>query len=82
MDFKAFDKGQGKLLLEGATDKIEEGIVFLSATDKGFGVFRILGSEINPAILKGLIKKVDPDQLEEQLKSSTASLGSIFEKEI
>ena len=82
MDFKAFDKGQGKLLFEGATDKIEEGIVFLSATDKGFGVLRILGSEINPAILMGLIKKVDPDQLEEQLKSSTASLGSIFEKEI
>jgi hypothetical protein len=51
-------------LFEGATDKIEEGIVFLSATDKGFGVLRILGSEINPAILMGLIKKVDPDQLE------------------
>ena len=82
MDFKAFDKGQGKLLFEGATDKIEEGIVFLSATDKGFGVLRILGSEINPAILMGLIKKVDPNQLEKQLKSSTASLGSIFEKEI
>ena len=32
MDFKAFDKGHGKLLFEGATDKIEEGIVFLSAT--------------------------------------------------
>jgi len=82
LDFKAFDKGQGKVLFEGETNKVEEGIVFLSAHSKGFGVIRILGSEINPAVLIGLVKKVDPDQLEKQLKSSVSPLGDVLKKEI
>lgn len=48
----------------------------------GFGVLRILGSEINPAVLMGLVKKVDPTQLEEQLKSSATALEGVFENEI
>jgi hypothetical protein len=69
-------------LFEGETNKVEEGIVFLSAHSKGFGVIRILGSEINPAVLMGLVKKVDPDQLEKQLKSSVSPLGDVLKNEI
>jgi|SRR6056300_89796 hypothetical protein len=82
MDFKAFDKGQGKILFEGETDKVEEGIILFSTKKMGFGVLRILGSEINPAVLMGLVKKVDPTQLEEQLKSSATALEGVFENEI
>lgn len=78
MDFKAFDKGQGKLLFEGETDRIEEGIVFLNAKKMGFGVLRILGSDINPAILSQLVKKVDPKKLEEELKATVGDLEKIL----
>lgn len=56
MEFKAFDKGQGKFLFEGETDRIEEGIVFVSANEMGFGVLRILGDQINPTSLLTLSK--------------------------
>ena len=78
MDFKAFDKGQGKLLFEGETDRIEEGIVFVNAKKMGFGVLRILGTDINPIVLSRLVKKVDPKKLEEELKSIVGDLGNIY----
>lgn len=78
MDFKAFDKGQGKLLFEGETDRIEEGIVFVNAKKMGFGVLRILGTDINPIVLSRLVKKVDPKKLEEELKSTVGDLGNIY----
>ena len=79
MDFKAFDKVQGKFLFEGETDKIEEGIVFVSAEEIGFGVLRILGDQINPASLLTLSKKIDSNQLESQIKNSLSSLGNFSE---
>ncbi len=78
MDFKAFDKGQGKLMFEGETDRIKEGIVFVNAKKMGFGVLRILGSDINPILLSRLVKKVDPKKLEEELKSTMGELDEIF----
>ena len=78
MNFKAFDKGQGKLLFEGETDRIEEGIVFVNAKKMGFGVLRILGTDINPIVLSRLVKKVDPKKLEEELKSIVGDLGNIY----
>jgi hypothetical protein len=78
MDFKAFDKGQGKLLFEGETDRIEEGIVFVNAKKMGFGVLRILGTNINPIVLSRLVKKVDPKKLEEELKSTVGNLGNVY----
>jgi hypothetical protein len=82
MDFKAFDKAQGNLLFEGKTDQIEEGIVFVDASEMGFGVLRILGDQINPAALLSLSKKIDPEQFENQIKSSVGSLGNFFDSEI
>jgi len=79
MDFKAFNKGQGRLMFEGETDRIKEGIVFLNSTKMGFGVLRILGSDINPTALMKLAKKINPNQLKEQLNSSSLNLGGLFE---
>ena len=79
MDFKAFDKAQGNFLFEGETDSIDEGIVFVSADEMGFGVLRILGDQINPAALLTLSKKIDSDQLEGQIKNSLGSLGNFLE---
>ena len=78
MDFKAFDKASGNLLFEGEENQIEEGIVFVNAEEFGFGVLRILGDEINPSALMKLSKKVDPKQLEKQLKASVGALGDIY----
>ena len=82
MDFKDFDKAQGNLLFEGKTDQIEEGIVFVDASEMGFGVLRILGDQINPAALLSLSKKIDHKQFENQIKSSVGSLGNFFDSEI
>ena len=79
MDFKAFDRAQGNLLLEGTESNIDEGIVFVESENFGFGVLRILGDDINPAALMRLGKKVDPNQLEKQVKNSIGSMGAIFE---
>ena len=75
MDFRAFDHAQGNLLIEGATDQINEGIVFIEAEQFGFGVLRILGSQINPGALLSLSNKIDPNQLEKRLKSTMGTLG-------
>jgi len=79
MDFKAFDKAQGNFLFEGETNSIDEGIVFLSVDEMGFGLLRILGDQINPAALLTLNKKIDSDQLEGQIKNSIGSLGYLLE---
>jgi len=79
MDFKAFDRAQGNLLFEGTESNIDEGIVFVESENFGFGVLRILGDDINPAALMRLGKKVDPNQLEKQVKNSIGSMGAIFE---
>ena len=42
--------------------------------EKGFGVLRILGSDINPASLVTLVKKVDPNLFNQQLKFSFGSI--------
>lgn len=81
MDFKAFDKAQGNFLFEGETDNIEEGIVFVDAENIGFGVLRILGDGINPSALLSLSKKIDANQLENQIKSSVGSIGNLIEKQ-
>ncbi|MEK9614328.1 MAG: DUF4252 domain-containing protein, partial [Flavobacteriaceae bacterium] len=78
MDFKAFDQAKGSFLFEGEIDQVEEGIVFLSSEKMGFGVLRMIGSNINPALLMQLIKKMDADKLEDQIKSS---VGSLFKDE-
>lgn len=75
MDFRAFDHAQGNLLIKGATDQINEGIVFIEAEQFGFGVLRILGSHINPGALLSLSNKIDPNQLEKRLKSTMGTLG-------
>jgi len=79
MDFKAFDKAQGNFLFEGQTDRIEEGIVFVRSDALGFGVLRILGDQINPASLLSLSKKLDTDQVENQLKNSVGLLNDFIE---
>ena len=79
MDFKVFDKAQGKFLFEGEMDKIEEGIVFVSADEMVFGVLRILGDKINPASLLTLSKKINSIQLKSQIKNSLGSLGNFSE---
>lgn len=79
MDFKAFDKAQGNFLFEGQTDRIEEGIVFVRSDALGFGVLRILGDQINPASLLSLSKKLDADQVENQLKNSVGVLNDFIE---
>jgi len=79
MDFKVFDKAQGKFLFEGEMEKIEEGIVFVSADEMVFGVLRILGDKINPASLLTLSKKINSIQLKSQIKNSLGSLGNFSE---
>jgi hypothetical protein len=44
----------------------------------GFGVLRILGTNINPIVLSRLVKKVDPKKLEEELKSTVGNLGNVY----
>lgn len=78
IDFKAFDKGQGSFMFEGETDQVEEGIVIVSIQDNGFGVLRILGSEINPVALSKLIKKVSPSLLKKEISSSSSGLKNLF----
>jgi len=78
MNFKAFDKGQGSFMFEGETDQVEEGIVIVSIQDNGFGVLRILGSEINPVALSKLIKKVSPSLLKKEISSSSSGLKNLF----
>tara|TARA_B110000285_G_scaffold233054_1_gene305736 strand:+ start:2907 stop:3374 length:468 start_codon:yes stop_codon:yes gene_type:complete len=78
MDFRAFEKAEGSLLFEGSTDAVEEGIVFLKIGKKGFSVLRILGSDINPASLMNLVKKVDLKLLKKQLKYSIGSIEGLF----
>ena len=72
MDFKAFDNAQGSLLFEGEIDQVDEGLVFFHSKTLGFGVMRIIGSEINPGALLALAKKVDGKRLEEKVKSTTS----------
>ena len=79
MDFKAFDKAKGSVLFEGNTDQIEEGIVFLNSTKMGFGVLRIIGTEMNPAVIMTLAKKVDPNQMKKQLGSTADVFKGIFD---
>jgi hypothetical protein len=79
MDFKAFDKAQGSVLFEGNTDQIEEGIVFLNSTKMGFGVLRIIGTDMNPAVIMTLAKKVDPNQMKKQLGSTADVFKGIFD---
>ena len=78
MDFKAFDKAKGSFLFEGEIDQVEEGIVFLSSEKMGFGVLRMIGTDINPTQLMQLAKKIDTSKLENQIKSS---VGSFFKDE-
>ena len=49
--------------------------------EKGFGVLRILGSDINPASLVTLVKKVDPNLFKQQLKFSFGSIEELFSDE-
>jgi len=46
--------------------------------EKGFGVLRILGSDINPASLVTLVKKVEPNLFKQQLKFSFGSIEGLF----
>ena len=78
MEFKAFDKGQGSFLFEGETDQIEEGIVFVSIPGSGFGLLRILGSDINPLVLSKLIKKIDLSLLEKEITATRSGLSSLL----
>jgi hypothetical protein len=79
MDFKAFDKAQGSIMFEGSSDQIEEGIVFVNSTKMGFGVLRIIGSDMEPAVIMTLVKKVNPDQMKKQLGSTAEILKGIFD---
>ena len=79
MDFKAFDKAQGSIMFEGSSDQIEEGIVFVNSTKMGFGVLRILGSEMEPAVIMTLVKNINPDQMKKQLGSTAEILKDIFD---
>lgn len=81
MNFRAFEKAEGTFLFEGTTQAIEEGIIFLKMGEKGFGVLRILGSDINPASLVTLVKKVDPNLFKQQLKFSFGSIEELFSDE-
>jgi hypothetical protein len=79
MDLKAFDKAQGSIMFEGSSDQIEEGIVFVNSTKMGFGVLRIIGSDMEPAVIMTLVKKVNPDQMKKQLGSTAEILKGIFD---
>jgi hypothetical protein len=81
INFRAFEKAEGTFLFEGTTQAIEEGIIFLKMGEKGFGVLRILGSDINPASLVTLVKKVDPNLFKQQLKFSFGSIEGLFSDE-
>ena len=78
INFRAFEKAEGTFLFEGTTQAIEEGIIFLQMEEKGFGVLRILGSDINPASLLTLVKKVEPNLFKQQLKFSFGSMEGLF----
>jgi hypothetical protein len=53
--------------------------VFVRSDALGFGVLRILGDQINPASLLSLSKKLDTDQVENQLKNSVGVLNDFIE---
>lgn len=80
MDFKAFDNAQGSLLFEGKIDQVKEGLVFVQSKTLGFGIMRIMGSEINPGALLVLVKKIDGKRLEEKLKSTISLFGESIEE--
>ena len=80
MDFKAFDNSQGSLLFEGKIDQVKEGLVFVQSKTLGFGIMRIMGSEINPGALLALVKKIDGKRLEEKLKSTISLFGESIEE--
>ena len=81
MNFRAFEKVEGTFLFEGTTQAIEDGIIFLKMGEKGFGVLRILGSDINPASLVTLVKKSWPKFIKQQLKFSFGSIEGLFSDE-
>jgi hypothetical protein len=45
----------------------------------GFGVLRIIGSDMEPAVIMTLVKKVNPDQMKKQLGSTAEILKGIFD---
>ena len=79
MNFKAFDKTQGSIMFEGSSDQIEEGIVFVNSTKMGFGVLRIIGSDMEPAVIMTLVKKINPDKMKKQLGSTAEILKGVFD---
>ena len=81
INFRAFEKAEGTFLFEGTTQAIDEGIIFLKMGEKGFGVLRISGREINPASLVTLAKKVDSNLFKQQLKFSFGSIEELFSVE-
>ena len=81
MNFRAFEKAERTFLFEGITQAIEERIIFLKMGEKGFGVLRILGSDINPASLVTLAKKIDRNLFKQQLKFSLGSIEGLFSDE-
>ena len=79
MNFKAFDNSKGSLLINGEGDLFEEVIVFFNSTKIGFGVLRIVGSDIDPGIIVALANKADPDLIKKQFGSFKEELKGLFD---
>ena len=45
----------------------------------GFGVLRIIGSDMDPGVIMSLAKKANPDQMKKQFGSSVGVLDGIFD---
>ncbi|MGY8922503.1 MAG: DUF4252 domain-containing protein, partial [Flavobacteriales bacterium] len=79
MDFKAFDNSKGSLLINGEGDLFEKVIVFFNSTKMGFGILRIVGSDIDPGIIVALANKADPDLIKKQFGSFKEELKGLFD---
>ena len=79
MNSKAFDNSKGSLLINGEGDLFEEVIVFFNSTKIGFGILRIVGSDIDLGIIVALANKADPDLIKKQFGSFKEELKGLFD---
>ncbi|MCV6630684.1 MAG: DUF4252 domain-containing protein [Flavobacteriaceae bacterium] len=66
---------KGTVKIKGKEDKIDEVILFGYNQKQGFGIVRILGESMNPALLMRVIQKLEKEDVNEE---GIKSLSNIF----
>jgi hypothetical protein len=56
-------KSKAKMYLVGDEDQVDEIIIYARDKDKGWGLFRLLGKDMNPAAMMKVLKHLNPESL-------------------